>query len=86
MFRLVVSFLTAIIVVGAVTPRTFAQTIAPKFLAFAFASNEHGWAGGGDGIAVTDDGGRTWRSQFHGRRVDQLVIVRRRANRLQLRS
>jgi photosystem II stability/assembly factor-like uncharacterized protein len=53
-------------------------TAGPRFLAFAFASNDHGWAGGSEGIAVTQDGGRTWGAQFRGRRVDQLIIVRRR--------
>lgn len=57
-----------------------AQTAAgPKFLALAFTNGEHGWAAGSDGIDVTDDGGRTWLPQFRGRRVDQLVIVRRRS-------
>jgi photosystem II stability/assembly factor-like uncharacterized protein len=57
-----------------------AQTVDnPKFLAFAFTSDEHGWSGGGDGIDVTDDGGRSWRAQFRGRRVNEIVIVKRRS-------
>lgn len=51
----------------------------PKFLTFAFANGTHGWAGGSDGIDVTNDGGRTWQPQLRGRRVDELVIVRRRS-------
>ena len=55
-----------------------AQTAnGPKFLAFAFSNNDHGWAGGGDGSDVTEDGGRSWYPQYRGRRVDQIVIVRR---------
>jgi photosystem II stability/assembly factor-like uncharacterized protein len=55
------------------------EPVAPKFLAFAFTNNAHGWAGGGDGIDVTDDGGRSWQPQFRGRRVDELIVVRKRS-------
>jgi photosystem II stability/assembly factor-like uncharacterized protein len=58
---------------------TLAQPVTgPKFLAFAFTTNDHGWAAGSDGIDVTQDGGRSWQPQYRGRRVDELVIVRRR--------
>jgi photosystem II stability/assembly factor-like uncharacterized protein len=50
-----------------------------KFLAFAFADDRHGWVAGSGGIDVTQDGGRSWKPQFRGRRVDELVIVRRRS-------
>jgi photosystem II stability/assembly factor-like uncharacterized protein len=52
---------------------------SPKFLAFAFTNNDHGWAGGGDGIDVTEDGGRSWYPQFRGRRVDQLIVVKKKS-------
>jgi photosystem II stability/assembly factor-like uncharacterized protein len=78
MYRLALSFLVVLFAVRATVDVTQAQTAAPEFLAFAFATSTHGWAGGGDGIAATDDGGQTWHSQYRGRRVDQLVIVRRR--------
>ncbi len=56
-----------------------AQTAeGPKFLALAFATDDHGWAAGSTGIDVTNDGGHSWSPQFRGRRVDQLVIVRRK--------
>ncbi len=52
---------------------------APQYLAFAFTSEQHGWAAGGAGIAVTNDGGHTWTPQYHGGRVDRLVFVHRRS-------
>jgi photosystem II stability/assembly factor-like uncharacterized protein len=61
-------------------PDAAAQTAAaPKFLSFAFINDDHGWAGGGDGIDVTHDGGKSWHSQFRGHRIDQIVIVKRRS-------
>jgi photosystem II stability/assembly factor-like uncharacterized protein len=64
----------------ALTSTVHAQTAkGPKFVAFAFTNDDHGWAAGSDGIDVTQDGGRSWQPQYRGRRVDELVIVRRRS-------
>jgi photosystem II stability/assembly factor-like uncharacterized protein len=52
---------------------------SPKYLTFAFINDDHGWAGGGDGIDATDDGGHSWHAQFTGRRVDQIIIARKRS-------
>jgi photosystem II stability/assembly factor-like uncharacterized protein len=58
----------------------WAQTpTAPRFLTFAFANERHGWAGGAAGIAVTNDGGHTWQSQYSGGRVDELAFVHRKS-------
>jgi photosystem II stability/assembly factor-like uncharacterized protein len=72
--------LFAVALSSIVSSAGLAQTEAgPRFLAFAFTNDEHGWAAGSDGIDVTQDGGRTWQAQYRGRRVDELVIVRRRS-------
>lgn len=71
------AFLAAIIA-GALSSTALARTATgPKFVAFAFTNNDHGWASGSDGIDVTQDGGRSWQPQYRGRRVNELVIVRR---------
>jgi photosystem II stability/assembly factor-like uncharacterized protein len=80
MNRVVSLVVAALAFMSANVGQLSAQTpVAPKYLAFAFTNDDHGWAGGGDGIDVTDDGGRSWHAQFHGRRVDQLIIVRKRS-------
>jgi hypothetical protein len=80
MKRAMLTVLCAAFLAAALSRAAFAQSPAgPKFLTFAFTTDSHGWAGGAAGIAVTDDGGHSWTPQFRGRRIDQLVIVRRRS-------
>jgi photosystem II stability/assembly factor-like uncharacterized protein len=72
--------LLAVALSSIVPSAALAQAVSgPKYLAFAFTNDDHGWVAGSNGIDVTQDGGRTWQAQYRGRRVDELVIVRRRS-------
>jgi photosystem II stability/assembly factor-like uncharacterized protein len=73
------AFLALALTCAAAGPASAQTASGPKFVALAFTSDDHGWAGGSEGIDVTQDGGRSWQPQYRGRRVDELAIVRRRS-------
>ncbi len=80
MYRVVLAAVCAGMLIFSSRGNAAAQTpTAPRFLAFAFSNEQHGWAAGAGGIEVTNDGGHTWQPQFTGGRVDQLAIIRKRS-------